>query len=389
MTTSPKVPTRAAVVTARGRGAIAVVRVSGPAALGALRRVFRPSSRMGATFELSRPRVGRIGSGRGDEVVVIAESESSVEIQCHGGDAAIELVLEDLRVTGVEIVDPNALSSTDEPSQLRREAAESLARTTTLAAAEILIEQAAGALDCEISMIRRQLRESGTAAVEAARRGLRDLIERGRVGLKLETAWKVVLAGRPNVGKSSLLNALAGYERAIVHEQPGTTRDLVVARVACRGWPVDLCDTAGVRETEDTLEATGIERARRSHNDADLVVLLLDGSQALTEADRALASLHSQGLSVLTKCDLPWVWSGAIVSCMPVSAVTGEGVQELAEAIGSRLVLSPPPANVGIPFRQRHQETLTAALRSLEAGNPDEARTCLDLLAAGDFARDD
>jgi tRNA U34 5-carboxymethylaminomethyl modifying GTPase MnmE/TrmE len=74
---------------------------------------------------------------------------------------------------------------------------------------------------------------------------------------------------------------------------------------------------------------------------------------------------------------------------MPVSAVTGEGVQELAEAIGSRLVLSPPPANVGLPFRQRHQETLTAALRSLEAGNPDEARTCLDLLAAGDFARDD
>ena len=115
--------------------------------------------------------------------------------------------------------------------------------------------------------------------------GLDALIERGALGLRLLSGWKVVLIGRPNVGKSRLLNALSGFRRAIVDELPGTTRDVVAFRTAFGGWPVELADTAGIRATPDEVEHLGIERAKEELRTADLVLLVLDRSEYLRPID--------------------------------------------------------------------------------------------------------
>src|SRR4029077_12681237 len=134
--------------------------------------------------------------------------------------------------------------------------------------AEILLDQVAGALEAEV---RRVLRIAASDPSEALA-SLDTLIERSAVGLHLVTGWKIALAGRPNVGKSRLLNALAGFDRAIVDPSPGTTRDIVTVRTALDGWPVELADTAGLRVSDDPVEASGIERAQDRQERADVVV---------------------------------------------------------------------------------------------------------------------
>jgi tRNA modification GTPase len=375
--------TRAAVLTAAGRGAIAVVRVAGERANEVLARIFRSARNAhGSRIETNRLRLGRIGAGTGDEVVMVRESSGSVEIHCHGGRTAVGLILDALIAAGVEIVDPRECMAIDHPRQTRREANESLAHATTARAAEILLEQAAGALDQELERISRLLRNPGLATALGLRQSLEDLIARGRVGVKLETGWKVVLAGRPNVGKSRLLNSMAGYERAIVHEIPGTTRDVVVARIACDGWPVDLCDTAGLRETADQIEALGVRRARESQRDADLVLLLLDGSAPLTRTDHALLSTYGNALVVATKCDRPWIWRGQVEPRVRVSALTGEGIEALVAAISERLVPSPPAMGAGVPFRAHQVATLRGAIDCLAANDPRAAAALIDQLCA-------
>jgi tRNA modification GTPase len=180
------------------------------------------------------------------------------------------------------------------------------------------------------------------------------------------------------VGKSSLLNALAGYERAIVHDRPGTTRDLVVARIACDGWPVNLCDTAGLRPSADPIESLGVERARESQLDADLVLVLLDGSQPLSPLDHELLATHKNAWVVATKSDLPWVWRGQLAVGARVSALAGEGVDALASVIGARLVPHAPPGGAGVPFLAEQIACLQGAHDRMEAG---------DIAAAAELVR--
>ena len=138
---------------------------------------------------------------------------------------------------------------------------------------------------------------------------------RGQVGVRLTTGWRVVIAGRPNVGKSRLLNALAGYQRAIVDPTPGTTRDLVTALTAFDGWPVELVDTAGVRETDDAIERSGIDRTLRQTETADLVLKVLDRSEPLQVDDRTLMSGPGPALLVAGKADLPPAWELCEAGC--------------------------------------------------------------------------
>ena len=146
------------------------------------------------------------------------------------------------------------------------------------------------------------------------------LLGRADVGLRLIAGWRVVLAGRPNVGKSRLLNALTGYDRAIVDATPGTTRDVVTARTALEGWPVELADTAGLRPSDDPIEAAGVALARARQGEADLVLVVLDRSEPLTDIDRAVVSEQARGLIVANKCDLPAAWSPADLDAVAVSA---------------------------------------------------------------------
>ena len=124
---------------------------------------------------------------------------------------------------------------------------------------------------------------------------LDSLIGRAAVGVRLIGGWKVVIAGRPNVGKSRLFNALAGYERSIVNARPGVTRDVVSLRTAFGGWPVELCDTAGERAAEDAVERLGIARSQAERRDADLILVVLDRSEPLQAVDRELLGTESAG----------------------------------------------------------------------------------------------
>ena len=283
-------PPSVCVLTPRGRGAIGVVRVWGEGALAAASGVFRPArgEGLGATPP-RRPRLGRIGAGIGDEVVaVVLDGEPpEVEVQCHGGPAAVELVVEALATAGAVLVEPGAFARHTSASPIRAAAMEDLAKASTLRAAEVLLEQAHGALDAELDRLARGDRDGSSPG--ARRVGSAD--RRGGVGVRLISGWRVVIAGRPNVGKSRLLNALAGYQRAIVDATPGTTRDVVTAASAFEGWPVELVDTAGVRGTDDQIERSGIARAHREHRRADLLLKVFDRSQPLeTEDHRLLAA---------------------------------------------------------------------------------------------------
>src|SRR5262249_7525364 len=135
------------------------------------------------------------------------------------------------------------------------------------------------------------------------------LIRAADVGTRLVSGWKVVIAGRPNVGKSRVFNALAGFDRSIVNPQAGVTRDVVSIRTAFGGWPVELSDTAGERDSSDVVERLGIVRARQERRDADLVLLVLDRSEPLEEIDRNLLEAAPTSLVVANKCDLAAAWA--------------------------------------------------------------------------------
>lgn len=364
-------PPRAAVLTGEGPGAVAVVRLWGVGALAVADAAFRPyrGARLAETPP-GRPRVGRAGAGVGDEVValVFAGEPPEVEIQGHGGPAAIALVVEALVACGAERARASAWVRHAAGSRLRAEARLDLPRATTLRTAAHLLDQANGALDRELAPIRDDPPESALARIDA-------LLSRAEVGVRLVPGWRVALAGRPNVGKSRLLNALLGYDRAIVDPTPGTTRDVVSAATAFDGWPVELADTAGLRDPGDPIEAEGVARARVRHRSADLVLLVLDRSEPRTDADRCLRAEHPGALVVANKADLPGVWD---FDGMVVSAERGDGIDGLAAEIARRLVPDPPPAGSAIPFRPNQARRLGLIHRAITRGDRTRAGRSVD-----------
>ncbi len=379
-----------AVLTAAGRGAIAVIRVWGEGAIEAVGLGFRPYTATPLDKDVSgRLRVGRMGAGLGDEVVVAVLNETevpAVEIQCHGGVAAVESVLQSLEHAGVRRGGRWEIPRFDHPGNdgLSAEALEDLAHAPTVLTAEILLHQFHGALRDEIAGIVMLAEQD--AAVACAR--LDALIERSAVGLHLLSGWKVVIAGRPNVGKSRLLNALCGFSRAIVDATPGTTRDVIAFRTALGGWPVDLTDTAGLRATDDAIELLGIERAGRELGDADLVLLVLDRSESLQPIDQQLIATITNALLVANKADLQPAWNVGDIGLrttppVTVSAERGDGMDALVESMIERMVPAAPSPGEAVPFRAAHVEKLASARDELRAGNISRAAHELESLIDG------
>ena len=374
------------VLTPQGRGAIAVMQVWGRGAVEAADAVFRPARLPGlARTKAGKPRLGRIGRGLGDEVVavVIATEPPVVEIQCHGGSAAVDLVVAAFVDAGARTVKQSTWAEQATESPIRAAALLELARAPTLRAAEILLEQAQGALEQELARLIDEIRGPRHVAIEH----LDQLIRRGRVGVRLTTGWRVVIAGRPNVGKSRLLNALAGYQRAIVDPTPGTTRDLVTALTAFDGWPVELVDTAGVRETDDAIERAGIDLTLQQTESADLVLRLLDRSEPWREEDRAQLGHPGAALLVASKADLPAAWDVADPAlagrplCV-VSAESGDGLDELILAIVASLVPDPPEPRAGVPFRPSQLQRLEQARERLAEGCHAQAIQSIEAVIA-------
>jgi tRNA modification GTPase len=360
------------VLTPEGRGAIGVIRVWGESAVEVADAVFRPAR--GGKLSLSPSghlRLGRIGRGLGDEVVVVRLDDQPpvVEIQSHGGPAALGLVVEALQEAGAEVAASVRWLEHEAGSPVQAAALEDLAQATTLRTAEILLEQAQGALDSELITLIEELRRSPQAALERIDR----LIGRGAVGLKLLSGWRVVIVGRPNVGKSRLLNALAGFRRTIVDPTPGTTRDAVSVHTAFDGWPVGLVDTAGLRATDDLIERSGIERAERHRQLADLVLKVIDRSEPLQPEDRALLESRERALVLASKADLAPAWEPGALGLEPgaihtISAERGEGLDSLIAGIVARIVPKATEPGAGVPFRMEQIEALERARQSLLEG---------------------
>ena len=384
-------PLLVSVLTPPARGAVATVALVGPEAAEVAGTLFHAAGRGNlAAARPGRVLFGRWGSEEGEEVVACRIARECIEIHCHGGVAASAALVQSLVELGATTVAWDQLlrhspagaaivpGSTSAAGAIRIEALEALAASTTRRAAKLLLTQAHGALDTAAGSILEQLRTGKVAAAQAA---IEALLALAPLGLHLTQPWQVVLAGLPNVGKSSLLNRLLGYARAIVTDRPGTTRDTVAEAAALDGWPVTLVDTAGLREAADPLEAAGVALTRQEAVQADLVVLVFDASQPWHAADQQLVDNFPRALVVHNKCDLtPGPAEAARPAGLEVSAMTGQGIEPLAAAIAAGLVPTAPEDNTAIPFTARQVAHLEVALRHLPSNLPAAQEELIRLL---------
>lgn len=387
---------RASALTPAGRGAVAVVAAAGQGSVAAVDTSFHAANgRPFAQQERDRIVFGHWASGEHrEEVVLLRGEDESLEIHCHGGAAAVERIVAALAAAGCEIMPWQAWIEGKSSNEIAREASIALAAATTRRTAEILLGQLNGALEREIASAQQELRQGNLVAAQDQ---LAALLASSRLSTHLTHPWQVAIAGRPNVGKSSLINALVGYQRAIVFDQPGTTRDVLSADTAVDGWPVRLTDAAGIRATSDPLEAEGVSRARQQLSQADLVLWVLDATsitengnalaiamQELTEEVGELASI-ARPLIVLNKIDL---LEGDALACHPsviaVSALVGLGIDALLAAIAQRLVPTPLQCGEGVPFTARQSSLLESALLAIKRLDVTAATNDLTRIVRGD-----
>ncbi len=376
---SDRTSTRAVVLTPEGRGAVATILVSGCDALATVGRLFHPArGRPLAAFPLGRIVFGRWGAEPGEELVVVCRGADCVEIHGHGGRAAVAAVLEALADAGCRPTTWQAWNRDETGDAIEAEALEALAHARTERTAAILLDQYQGALGRAIDEIIRLLAADDGASLANARERLQVLLARERMGRHLIAPFQVVLAGRPNVGKSSLVNALVGYRRSIVHDGPGTTRDVVTAATAFDGWPVELSDTAGLRGGGDELEAAGVRLARQRLADAVARVLVFDASRAWAAEDNELLVEWPGALVVHTKSDLPPDTSRPRPPGVYASSVALGGVDELARAIAGLLVPDPPTPGAAVPFAEWQFTALGRALAHVDSEDRVSAARALE-----------
>lgn len=366
------------VLTPRGRSAVAVVAARLPVdSIDAEPPLFRAANgRPLSAQRLNRVCFGRWGADPGEEVVVCRIDPETVEICCHGGVAAVARIVRDLELRGARTTSWQE-SLREQRSFVAAECLESLTQASTLRTAAILLEQSDGILERAFAHLQSLDGQSLITAID-------ELLQWSAIGLHLTRPWQVVLTGSPNVGKSSLINRLVGYERSIVYAEPGTTRDVVTAAAVFDGWPVELSDTAGLRETPGEIESAGIARARQQLASADLAIVVLDHTQPVGENEIRLLDELPHAIVVEHKSDLPGVWSTQVrPNLIAVSSLTGDGIDSLIAAIAGKLVPAVPPPGTPIPVTPRQVETLTAARESALNLNLDATHHHLARLMTG------
>jgi tRNA modification GTPase len=327
--------------------------------------------------------VGRLGdradSPVADEVVFAVQSLVPVprlEIHCHGGIEVVRWFVDIFASRGARVCTWQEFSRAGIYGKLRSQAAFALVEAPTIRTAAILLDQHHGAFDRSLAAIRMALSNNDCGE---ARRLIEALLRHGPVGRHLVEPWRVAIMGAPNVGKSSLVNAMAGYQRSVVAPTPGTTRDVVTTLIAVDGWPVELADTAGIRDQAAALEEQGIERARAAGRGADLCFWVLDASVPPIWPDSNLEKVRL----IVNKVDLPGSWDLAqAVDAVPVSARTGVGVADLCRALARWLVPSPPEPGEPVPFTPTMVNRLEQANRFVEDGTLEQARRALDEIPA-------
>lgn len=359
------------VLTPPGRSAIATIRVEGADALACVSRCL--TSRNNSPVKLvpgPKPILARfrLPLGSAEEVVLNVLNHECLEIHCHGSPLVIRQITESMEKMGFSPEGCDAWIDRTEPNRIAAEARRSLCSAMTFRVVPFLIDQYHGALHQSLLQIREFIRSRDT---NRALTIVNELLQYGEFGRHLITPWNVVIVGPPNVGKSSLFNRLLGYERAIVDAVPGTTRDFVTATTAFEGWPIELCDTAGLREASHPIEKEGTQRTVALADSADLVLLVFTKDVPWSQAWELWIDRWPRHLIVYNKSDLPSTQDNRPAG-LDVSARSGYGMKALEQEIARRLVPVLPQPGAPIPFTERQIDHLRRAQRSLQEGNLSE-----------------
>lgn len=398
--------TIAAISTALGEGGISIIRVSGDSALNIVSRIFNGKSIKGlesiGSYNLRYGHIVDAENNLIDEVLVSYmkgpksfTAEDTVEINCHGGIIATNKVLELVITAGARLAEPGEftkrafLNGRIDLSQA--EAVIDIIRAKTELSMKSAVLQAGGKISEIINEIRDtlikliahieatvdypedDLEEITSAKVSEALKevvaSINRAIESAEEGKIIREGISTVIVGKPNVGKSSLLNSLLMENRAIVTDVPGTTRDVIEEYVNIGGIPIKIIDTAGIRETDDLVEKIGVQKSKEKIDEADLVILILDSSRELTHEDREIIKyikgkkyivlLNKVDLSgKINLSDLQDIKSEYIIN---TSIVSGFGVDKLKEAIMKLFFKGEINSNELLITNVRHKEALIRA----------------------------
>jgi tRNA modification GTPase len=405
--------TIAAIATPPGEGGVAIVRVSGIDAERIAQRVF---SRSRGKNEKLRSHMLYHGSIRDpqtesvvDEVLLTImrqprsyTGEDVVEVHCHGGAFLSRQILGLILAQGARQAEAGEFTKraflNGKLDLAQAEAVLDLIRAKTIKGAELALSQASGALSKHVGELREELLDilvQVEAAIDFPDEDI-ELLQRPKLVAKIcgladkikeisaTYEWgrlfregaKVCICGRPNVGKSSLLNALLGEARVIVTAIPGTTRDVIEESINLDGLPVVIWDTAGIRETDDQVEQLGVELSRQYLDKADAAIVVFDGSEELTDGDLALlrSVSNKKRLVVINKSDLRMAFSvdeikrqDAEAVLVHVSAKNGDGIDPLKSALRKRLLNYQAEPDVAVT-NVRHRSELMRSAESLEQG---------------------
>lgn len=362
-------------LTAAGRGAVAVVATTGDRKqqIIAIDRLFKPIGSRSFKQIPEQPIVYGQWLSTGEDLVVCT-SPIGFEIQCHGGNAASAAIIGDLEKLGFRPTKPADLQrSTSSPWRVETEQA--ICQATTERTANFLLN----VLKIQDAALRELQSLSDFNALEST---ANKMLQWAKFGQRLTQPRAVVFCGQPNVGKSSLVNAIAGFERAIVNKQAGTTRDVLTQAAAIAGWPVSLTDTAGLRDTAGEIEKLGIEKAQRAIHGADLRIAVFDATKPLDDSDRSMLESLNVDLIVLNKIDLlnqskltTGTASPALVCNVPaveVSALDRTGLERLINTIAGMLVPELPPPHQWYPVTASQKRMLQLLIEKLSRELRDE-----------------
>jgi tRNA modification GTPase len=423
--------TIAAIATAPGRAGIGVVRISGPNAQAIARAV------TGKELEPRRAAYAAFRDAAGEAIdqgiAMLFQAphsytgEDVLELQGHGGDAVLQLVLQRCLALGCRVAEPGEFSKraflNDKLDLAQAEAVAGLIEAGSAQAARSAMRSLSGEFSAKVRemtgvMVNLRIFVEASldfpeediewvrahqveAKLDALLEQLELVLAHAKQGQLLASGLNVVLLGQPNVGKSSLLNRLAGEDLAIVTPIPGTTRDSLKSRIQIRGVPLHLVDTAGLRASEDEVERLGIERTWRAAGSADLAILVVDATQGVGAGERAIVERLPPGLKrieVFNKVDLTDLPAGALAEeesgprdldaptdtpkRVRLSAKTGQGIEALQDAVLTHAGWSTSAGEHALLARERHIEALMRAHTHVkDAKHQATSRTRLELLA--------
>ena len=418
--------TIAAVATAYGEGGIGIIRISGEKSLDILKSVFQPAS--GSDGIISRRMTyGKVIDDENrlvDEVLAVYmkgpktyTAEDVVEINCHGSMVSLRKTLALVLRKGARLAEPGEFTKraflNGRMDLSQAEAVIDLIKAKTDRSFDIAVSQLEGELSGRVGAIREKLLDvlvnitvnidypdediEELTYVELKKNiseindMIRILTSSASAGRMIREGIRVAIVGKPNVGKSSLMNGLLRESRAIVTDMPGTTRDTIEEAISIKNIPVYLTDTAGIRETTDTIEQIGIEKTKEAFNSADFIIFILDGSEELTEEDRLIMEYIGErnALVLINKNDLGQkIDAHEIRDAMPgvrviqTSLIKGEGITEIEDTIEELVYGGRISQKESLMVNNvRHIELLNRAADSLrDAYNMADAGEALDFI---------